>query len=87
MIGGIVAGVMVAFNHYWRVDTQCDAPEPVQIVVRTMVSIRAIAHRPSSMLTHIPNELLFHIFSFLPWIVCKDDDISSLLSATPDRIG
>jgi hypothetical protein len=55
------------FFRGWQVSNQQQAPRYVQQVVATMVALRCIEHEPASILMQIPNELLFLIFSFLPW--------------------
>jgi hypothetical protein len=44
------------------------APQHVRDTVVAIVSIRAVVHEPNSILMAIPNELLFEIFQYLPWV-------------------
>jgi hypothetical protein len=52
----------------WQVNRHRQSPKHIQQAVATMMTIRlASDHQPSAVLMAIPNELMFLIFSFLPW--------------------
>jgi hypothetical protein len=52
----------------WQVSQHSKAPEHVRRVVMVMLTLRLVPHEPASILCLIPNELMFQIFWYLPWI-------------------
>jgi hypothetical protein len=52
----------------WQVNQHHQSPQHIQQAVATMMTIRlASDHQPSAVLMALPDELMFLIFSFLPW--------------------
>jgi hypothetical protein len=61
-----------AANLYWRPDSHYQMPQHIQIVVWTMMMVRIVEHEPRSMMVLLPNELMFEIFSHLPYRMPED---------------
>jgi hypothetical protein len=52
---------------YWRVGQHRRAPVQIRNAVVTLMSIRLVEHGSTSILSLVPNEVLFIIFALLPW--------------------
>jgi hypothetical protein len=52
----------------WQVNQHASAPRHVRQVVANVMLVRSVDHEPQCILQLIPNELMFEIFTFLPWL-------------------
>jgi hypothetical protein len=62
-----VVNAYSANNQYWQVNLHDKSPRHVRSVVATMMLLRIVEHQPSSILMLLPNEIMFELFSFIPW--------------------
>jgi hypothetical protein len=60
-------GIGEQIRQGWQPEHHHQVPQHIQQAVSTVMTIRLVDHQPSSMLMLLPNELMFLIFSFLPW--------------------
>jgi hypothetical protein len=67
--GAIVAELIRQHSIYWEPNEHVAAPLKLRHTVRVMMTIRIVEHTPACVLSWLPNELMFLIFSFLPWNV------------------
>jgi hypothetical protein len=60
-----VVCIVPANNRFWMVHNHHRAPDHLQQTVMTMMMVRNAEHQP--LLSALPIELMFEIFSYLPW--------------------
>jgi hypothetical protein len=63
-------------DRYWQPHNHHRGSQHLQAIVESMLKIRTIEHRPRNVLALLPNELMFVIFSFLPY-PCTETEIDA----------
>jgi hypothetical protein len=53
-------------HQYWQVYNHHQAMQDIQEAVYTLMVVRSVPHQPASILSMMPNELMFEIFARLP---------------------